>query len=286
MKLICVLLVLLAMFEFSQSNHVNGRSHRRSPFPKRPRAIQTPSNIAPGIVGGRPADIADFPWHLGLLDLSWGGYICGASNISPFWALSAAHCLEFDTPATLINLWGGSTSRLTGGHLFFVTEYILHPQYDDWSLDNDIAVIQVDPNTPLSGHPNVSPISLPDNCLLDCCGVCIEGPPITVAGWGADNSGSLPVNLLQIDKDIFDHDECDRLWVGWGGVTGSMFCTNVENGIDSCGGDSGSAIIRNGIQVGLVSFGSEVCGDGTLPAVYVRNEYPIVRNFIRQHAGV
>jgi hypothetical protein len=49
-----------------------------------------------------------------------------------------------ESPTSAINLWGGSTSRLSGGVLFFVTEYILHPQYDWWTLDNDIAVIRVD----------------------------------------------------------------------------------------------------------------------------------------------
>lgn len=34
------------------------------------------------VVNGIPANIADFPWHLGLIDLDLGGNICGASNIS------------------------------------------------------------------------------------------------------------------------------------------------------------------------------------------------------------
>lgn len=42
-----------------------------------------------------------------------------------------------------INLWGGSTSRLTGGVVFIVDSYSLHPQYDWWSLDNDVAVLRV-----------------------------------------------------------------------------------------------------------------------------------------------
>lgn len=49
---------------------------------------------------------------------------------------------------------------------------------------------------------------------------------------------------------------------------------------------SGGAIIRNGVQVGVVSFGSTVCGDGTLPAVYARVEHPLIRDFIRLHSGV
>lgn len=115
--------------------------------------------------------------------------------------------------------------------------------------------------------------------------MCIPGSDITVVGWGVHDviTGELPFDLLQVQKPIFDQDECDAIW---GGITDSMFCTTVEEGRDSCNGDSGSAIIRDGIQVGIVSFGSQVCGDGSAPAVYVRIEAPIIRNFIRQHSGI
>jgi len=44
------------------------------------------------IVGGFPAQIADYPHSLALLDMVRGGFICGASNIHRLWALTAAHC--------------------------------------------------------------------------------------------------------------------------------------------------------------------------------------------------
>lgn len=100
----------------------------------------------PLIVGGERADIADFPHSLALLDLVRGGasgYICGASNINRLWAMSAAHCLQSNTPPELINLYGGSSSRISGGHLFFVTRYVLHPRYSRITLDFDIALINV-----------------------------------------------------------------------------------------------------------------------------------------------
>ena len=97
------------------------------------------------------------------------------------------------------------------------------------------------------------------------------------------SSGQIPENLLQVQKAIFDQQQCNAIW---GDITSRMFCTVVENGIDSCSGDSGGAIVRDGIQVGLVSFGSEICGDGTAPAVYVRVEDPLVRNFITQQTGL
>lgn len=60
----------------------------------------------PFIVGGIPANIAEFPHQLALLDLVRGGasgYMCGASNIHRLWALSAAHCLNLNTPPELVS---------------------------------------------------------------------------------------------------------------------------------------------------------------------------------------
>lgn len=141
MKVFCGLILTLAIFHAAHGRDGRifpERSHQRTPFNMRLR-----SNVSPSIVGGNPAFIENHPWHLGLLDLSWGGYICGASNISPRWAISAAHCLEFNVPANLITLWGGSTSRLTGGITFFVDSYSLHPQYNTFTLDNDVAALFV-----------------------------------------------------------------------------------------------------------------------------------------------
>lgn len=143
MNLFWCIFVLLAVVQASESKSVRPKYTERisvlTPFYLRQRA-----GVQPGIVGGNPAEISNFPHHLALLDLSFGGYMCGASNIGSLWALSAAHCLDFDTPATSINLWGGSTSRLTGGTVFFITEYINHPQYDPWTVDNDISLLRVD----------------------------------------------------------------------------------------------------------------------------------------------
>jgi secreted trypsin-like serine protease len=96
-----------------------------------------------------------------------------------------------------------------------------------------------------------------------------------------------PENLYQVSKPISDQEECGRIWNGQvRQITDRFFCTGIFDGRDSCDGDSGSAILRNGIQVGVVSFGSDFCGDGSAPAVYVRLEHPLIRNFITQHTGI
>jgi hypothetical protein len=133
----------------------------------------------------------------------------------------------------------------------------------------------------------VAAIRLPSACADACCGSCADGPMVTVAGWGRVDDGSLPENLMQVSKAIITPTECNGFWRG---ITARMFCTNVENGKDSCNGDSGSAVIRtvNGVveQTGVVSFGSSVCGDGSRPAVYVRVENPDVRSWITTLSGI
>lgn len=46
------------------------------------------------ILNGRPAAIEELPHKLSLR--MFGNFICGASVIASQWALSAAHCLEFN----------------------------------------------------------------------------------------------------------------------------------------------------------------------------------------------
>lgn len=55
------------------------------------------------IVNGRDADIRDFPHHLGLFDQ--GRFFCGAAVISRLFALTAAHCLDLNTPPEFVNVF-------------------------------------------------------------------------------------------------------------------------------------------------------------------------------------
>jgi hypothetical protein len=68
MKVACALLVLLAVFTASEASpRFREKVTIRTPFFKRQRLFN------PTIVGGNPARIEDFPHHLGIIDLAFGG---------------------------------------------------------------------------------------------------------------------------------------------------------------------------------------------------------------------
>ena len=70
MKVFFALLVILAVFgafEARSSPKFREKINIRTPFYKRQRVHN------PLIVGGSEGRIEDFPHHLGLIDISWGG---------------------------------------------------------------------------------------------------------------------------------------------------------------------------------------------------------------------
>jgi trypsin len=190
------------------------------------------------IVNGQPASIEDFPHALALINR--GSYICGASVIAEFYALSAAHCLDFGTPPSLVTMRAGSTNRLTGGMIFQAVEYWNHPRYRTIRLstgqgiwDYDVAVIQVEQSFNVPGLP-IRPTVLPPLCNDECCGAC-ESTTITIAGWGRNELGVLPANLNMLNQTIVNHSGCGPFWENQ--ITDRMFCVSADF-YDSCDGDS------------------------------------------------
>lgn len=273
MKFLIALVVLIAAVQSTPIEPIE-REDGKTPWSERKYVEWSPS-----IVNGQPANIADFPHMLALLDLSRGGFICGASAIGSNWALSAAHCLDRNVPAAQIQLRGGSTNRNSGGFIFQAAAYTNHPNYNRFTLANDVSVIRTS-NT-IAGT-NVAHIPIPGNCNTACCTVC-DPWDVTVTGWGRDENGALPLNLRQLTAPIHNRIDCNRFW---NNIGPDVFCKSVINGRDTCNGDSGGPLIRVGQQVGIVSFGTSVCGDGSRPSGNVRIEEPGIRNFIRTQSGI
>ena len=243
----------------------------------------------PLIVGGQPAGDGDYPWQAALVfrdrSMHNNGQFCGGALIGSRWVLTAAHCIVLTgyTTDDFNVLLGQTTLRepITG-ELIEVEEIIVHPDYDDGTNENDIALLRLE-------RPSVQPVlrvAGPGDDLLT-----VHGVLATVTGWGAVGKiltwWRYPEDLQQATVPIVSNGVCNAPNSWNGRVTETMLCAGFARGdTDSCSGDSGGPLAvetdAGWRQVGIVSWGEEECALPNYYDVYTRvSSY---QDFIAEHA--
>ena len=226
----------------------------------------------PYIIGGSDVkDPGSYPWQLALQ--AHGALMCGAVLISPNWVLTAAHCVNYETPSSLAVVAGMHDRNLGIGDpvIYPVSKYIMHPQYDSRgeSYPNDIALVLLQENVDLSAE-NVQPISLPDS------GEDFVGnQECWITGWGLTVSSSFPHGsafiLQEANVDIYTIEYCKEMWDDT--IMESHICLGKVDKSGSCSGDSGGPLsCKVGDDwklAGVTSWGSYTCTP-ELPSVYTR----------------
>ncbi|XP_049839148.1 trypsin delta-like [Schistocerca gregaria] len=241
-------------------------------------ALAAPTGAAPWsasgggrIINGSDASIADFPWMVSL-QLA-GNHWCGASVIGDSWALTAAHCV-FRYEVADMSVRAGTSTRGIGGVVLDVSQAIIHDEFSIISAEYDIAVVQVSEPFPLG--PTVQPVDLPADGYDPPAGLAV-----TATGWGATLDGGAALKLQSADLEVLDRSECEARLGEVHEVTESMLCAgHPSRGV--CYGDSGSALVHAGAQLGVVSWGNSSC----LGPVAVYGNVASARAWIRGTTGV
>uniref|UniRef100_A0A8D2D312 trypsin n=1 Tax=Sciurus vulgaris TaxID=55149 RepID=A0A8D2D312_SCIVU len=208
------------------------------------------------IIGGYTCEKNSLPYQV---SLNVGYHTCGGSLINAQWVVSAAHCYN---PRMQVRLGEHDIDVIEGDEQFIdAAKFILHPNYNEDTLNNDIMLIKL--NSPATISSRVSTVSLPKSSPS-------AGTQCLISGWGNTVSfGSKFPSLLQcLDAPVLSDTVCNDAYPGK--ITNNMFCLGfLEGGKDSCQGDSGGPVVCNGELQGIVSWGYGCALKGK-PGVYTK----------------
>ena len=219
------------------------------------------------IIHGNDATTSDYPWTVSLSD-RFGFHFCGGSLIAPTTVVTAAHCVDFETPDSFDVIAGRTRLSSGDGEVLQVAEIAVHPDFDFFTLDSDIAVLT------LERPSSLRPIALADRGLEN--EFAPPGTLATATGWGETESGFGSDTLQVAQLPIVAHEVANSPDYYGGIVTENMIVAGYDDGsITTCYGDSGGPLVVPGeggepILVGLTSWGSPGCTEPMKPTVFTR----------------
>ncbi|XP_026217650.1 suppressor of tumorigenicity 14 protein homolog [Anabas testudineus] len=226
------------------------------------------------IVGGSDAGAGSWPWQVSL-QMDRYGHVCGATLVSNRWLISAAHCFQ-DSDAIKYSdarAWRAymgmrvMTSGNNGAATRPIRRIVLHPQYDQFTSDYDIALLEL--SAPVFFSDLVQPV-----CIPAPSHTFTAGTSCFVTGWGVlMEDGELASRLQEASVKIINRNTCNKLYDD--AVTPRMLCAgSLLGGVDACQGDSGGPLVclergKRWFLAGIVSWG-EGCARQNRPGVYTK----------------
>lgn len=220
--------------------------------PPRPPAASFP--VALPIIGGETAAPGEFPFQIALLRSGNLSLSCGGTFVAASWVLTAAHCVDERTAAS-VKVLAGTHDLESGGEMLDVARIHIHPAYSSTTaLENDIALLELE-----AAHmrPRIELLT-PEHAER-----AAPGTVATTIGWGRTSEGG-PISsvLKKLEATIISNDECSTHLDT--NILSTTICAGMLGSSESiCNGDSGGPLMvpfrGRWLQVGIVSFSTSIC---------------------------
>lgn len=224
------------------------------------------------IVRGNDAKIGAHPWQVLLKHAKTDEAFCGGSLISHRWVLTAAHCFKQYSRHDVLVVLGKHSLVHSEDHeiILSIRRLVAHPDYNNRTLDNDIALVELRAAVQYSGR--LSPVCLGDAQFIEQMVFNAPKPVLGFAsGWGRVNiKGPRPENLQEVRLPVLSKRVCleSSSAVVRKKITDNMFCAGYDDQpvvMDTCEGDSGGPFIvelgGTWYLVGIVSWSHQSkCG--------------------------
>ncbi|MCF7971772.1 MAG: serine protease [Methylococcaceae bacterium] len=223
----------------------------------------------PRIIGGTTSEGSRWPWMASLVMKNASaaeGLFCGASLIAKDWVLTAAHCVIDQPTAAFDVVINQAQLDADTGERIAVERIVLHPLYNDSTLDNDLALIKLKSSSKTQPIQLVAPYSNQDT----------PNKSALALGWGATHSTKplFPPNLHQVELPLISNSACSAGMHEM--INDNMLCAGDGSGLrDTCSGDSGGPLIvfdtesNSWRQAGITSWGYGCANIGSY-GIYTR----------------
>jgi hypothetical protein len=127
-----------------------------------------------------------------------------------------------------LNLDGVGPEEFDYVEIIPIAGYVIHPDYDYWTNDNDFALMQLQSASKLYADQVVELDTPSDDLEL------VPGDDLVIFGFGTlATLGSTPNVMQEATLDYVDNDECAAAYDGLDDITSSMLCA-ARVGIDTC----------------------------------------------------
>ncbi|XP_075976762.1 brachyurin-like [Anticarsia gemmatalis] len=237
------------------------------------------------IIGGVVAPAGSHPHFAGLL-ISMigqaGNSVCGSTLVSANRLVTAAHCWKYGPNQAWQFVVVLGTKRLySGGIRIATSNVIMHPQWNESNLRNDVAMIYLPQSVAFTTL--IRPIALPSSSeLLET----FAGQWAVAAGYGktSDSQSGASQQVSHVNLQVITVAQCQATY-GTDSVAQTTLCTSGAGSVGICGGDSGGplALNHNGrlVLIGISSFAAQNQCQRGFPSGFARVTSFVT--FINQH---